>query len=361
MYLVLVHTLLSKKIDEVNYFTTGEPPLKDYQTNKLSFPNFLVVEVNKNRVAVKIMPIEPIGFKYLNIPAKETLKSSFFPVAPIQKFVLNSSEREAVKNSDWIIETLKVKPGMKILDIGAGSGIFTFRFAKALNGTGEVIATEIDPNLIEDMKVRIKEEKYGNVSPVLVSPKGLDPFYKNRSFDIIFASETYQCLLNPEEYFRALRPSLVKEKGRLYLVDLKNNPDFNKIEFDDFNRVIEILKSKGDNFPIFQKLNKSIQNFIKNFHGNFITVGMRKEIIQNFNNMLSDRFLYSELVNYYALNKRLKETDEPLKPLIMILGRPYVGLVKWLVVRLDGRGIFNENKKAIEDIDGEELHQLNWI
>ena len=111
-----------------------------------------------------------------------------------------------------------IKEGMRIVDIGAGTGLFTFAFADAVGAGGKVFATDVLPEMLEVIRSKAGEGKYENVFPVLLEEKGgVDAFYKKREFDVIFLSSVYECLDNPDEYFKELLPSLSK-KGRLYIV-----------------------------------------------------------------------------------------------------------------------------------------------
>lgn len=235
-----------------------------------------------------------------------------------------------------VIQTLNIKPGMSILDIGAGTGLFTFRFAKALKGTGEVFATDTDSDMIKYIKEMAGEGKYKNVFPVLVNREGIDLFYKQHSFDIIFLSEVYQDMRRHEDYFRKLRPSL-KKTGRLYILHLKNVSNFSKFEFDDFKKVIEVLFSEGRGFPVFQRLRPEVQSFIKNWQGDDKEVPpeIRRKIVEDFNKMLSDRLLFHDLETY----------KYPSLP--TILYPPDIQLAKWLTVHMNENGFFDRKQLSL--------------
>ena len=80
--------------------------------------------------------------------------------ASLKVSLLTAPEKETIFRPTRVIGTLKIKPGMNILDIGAGTGFFTFRFAETLKGTGKVFATDVDPNMIEYIKDKMQEFKY---------------------------------------------------------------------------------------------------------------------------------------------------------------------------------------------------------
>ena len=63
---------------------------------------------------------------------------------------------------DRVVETLNIRSGMNILDIGAGSGLFSFLFADALNGTGNAgnIRLNIYTELFTGSFLNSKDKRY---------------------------------------------------------------------------------------------------------------------------------------------------------------------------------------------------------
>lgn len=358
------HLLNQKKIDDVTYIISGCPPLPPEHPVKPYFLHFLIVEVEKDKVFIKVVPVEPIPLENPTELQKDD-ETKFLPPYLFAKrvyttYILEAPERVKILEPDRVIEVLKIKPRLTILDIGAGTGFFTFRFADALKGTGKVFATDAETmgnKSMGYMEKKIKEGNYKNIFPVRVRFKGLDPFYKQHTFDIIFLSGVYESILDPEDYFRELRPSLTKDKGRLYIIHTKNDPDFSEFEFDDFKKVFNILTSEGEEFPIFQRLSEEVQDFVKNWKGVDIPSEIRIKIVQNFSKMLLDKFLFNNLLDYYSLKQKYRGPvllENLLHPLD-------VRLARWLIVKLEGEGVFNKRKKRLTDIDKRELRRLNRI
>ena len=69
-------------------------------------------------------------------------------------------ETQALKlpRIDALIRTLDLKPGMTILDIGAGSGQQSYKIAEALKGTGKVYAADIDQGSSTTSRLRRRSE-----------------------------------------------------------------------------------------------------------------------------------------------------------------------------------------------------------
>jgi len=160
-----------------------------------------------------------------------------------------------------IIEALQVKEGMTIVDVGASAGFFTIPLARALHGSGMVYATDIDPPMIDLLRKRAETEKLKNVVPVLVRGGDCDPFYRDKSFDLIFMSSLYEYLLDPVPYMRELGQSL-KNTGRMVLIHPKVLWQFEPEDFYNFPAIFDNLHAKGDSHPLFQRMAPELKTYI---------------------------------------------------------------------------------------------------
>src|SRR5207249_3014489 len=62
--------------------------------------------------------------------------------------LLESPDREVWQRPDQVVQALQLRPGQRIADIGAGSGYFTRRFARAVGRRGKVWAVDIQPGML---------------------------------------------------------------------------------------------------------------------------------------------------------------------------------------------------------------------
>lgn len=280
-----------------------------------------------------------------------------YTIPQLNKYdALNLKERQMILNPSGIVGTLKIKPNMNILDIGAGSGVFTFRFAETLKGTGKVFATETDPEMIKYIKKEQETNRYKNIFSVYVRPEKLDPFYKQHTFDIIFICELYHILSHVDNYFQELTASLKQETGRLYIISFKNISNFSEVEFGDFKTTFKILVSEEKDFPILKRLSQQCQDYIRNWQEENIPTEIRTKFISDLNKLLPDRFLFNDLLNYYAA----KENNIDSYLLLNNLDVYDLRLVQWLAAMLDEKRIFNESSNLLES-DKRELLKLNRI
>jgi cyclopropane fatty-acyl-phospholipid synthase-like methyltransferase len=114
-----------------------------------------------------------------------------------------------------VIDALALKPGMKVADIGAGTGYFSMRLAKTPGVA--VYAVDIEPKMVDYLKQRAASDKLTNVIAVLA---GAATANLPEQVDVILVVDTYHHLPNRPAYFRELRKSL-KPGGRIAIVDFR--------------------------------------------------------------------------------------------------------------------------------------------
>jgi precorrin-6B methylase 2 len=131
---------------------------------------------------------------------------------------LERPEREAEEAPSRAISALKVQPGQVVADIGAGSGYYTVRLAKAVGPGGKVYATDIQPGMLELLRGNVARAGLANVTTVLGAPD--DPKLPPASIDMALMVDVYHELASPQAFLRRLRPAL-KRDGRLVLLEFR--------------------------------------------------------------------------------------------------------------------------------------------
>jgi ubiquinone/menaquinone biosynthesis C-methylase UbiE len=130
-----------------------------------------------------------------------------------------SPERDRVQKPNEVVSALKLSVSDRIADIGAGTGYFTRRFAKAASG-GTVFAVDLEPNMLRYVAKRARSEGQTNIVPVLALPDS--PMLPPRSVDVIFICNTIHHIENRKEYYAILKESLAPG-GRLVIVDFRKD------------------------------------------------------------------------------------------------------------------------------------------
>jgi arsenite methyltransferase len=128
---------------------------------------------------------------------------------------------EGLSRDDWqqpqrVIESLQIRPGAIIADLGAGGGYFTFKLAEAVGAAGKVYAVDVDREMINLIAGQAKKDSATNVETIVA--KSDDPLLPATGVDLIFTANTYHHLDNRVAYFANLRKYL-RPGGRIAVID----------------------------------------------------------------------------------------------------------------------------------------------
>jgi predicted methyltransferase len=132
-----------------------------------------------------------------------------------------SAGREIFDQRHAILKVAGVRPGMRVADVGAGTGLFTLLFADAVGPRGKVFAVDIIPKFLTHLEKQVAERRLNNVVPHLGDPRtvALPP----GSVDLVFLCDAYHHFEFPRSMnasmWKALRPG-----GTLLLIDFKRIP-----------------------------------------------------------------------------------------------------------------------------------------
>jgi len=131
---------------------------------------------------------------------------------------LERPEREDEEAPSKALDALDLKAGMVVADIGAGSGYYASRIAKRVGPTGRVIATDIQPGMIEILDRRIRMEGLSNITTVLGGAD--DPRLPPASIDLAIMVDVYHELQQPQLFLQRLKGAF-KPDGRLVLLEFR--------------------------------------------------------------------------------------------------------------------------------------------
>lgn len=88
---------------------------------------------------------------------------------------------------------LGLKKGMSVVDVGAGTGYFTFPMARYVGPKGKVYATEIEKKLTDFLNFTVKYLKTDNVDIILTSPGEIG--LPEKLLDVVFLCEILQAII----------------------------------------------------------------------------------------------------------------------------------------------------------------------
>lgn len=137
----------------------------------------------------------------------------------VERFELESREIFAGRKS--ILKATGVKPGQRVADIGAGTGLFTKLFAEATGPTGWVYAVDISPNFIQHIRGQLDKSELLFVSPILSSQKSIT--LPPDSVDLAFICDTYHHFEFVPESMQSIHAAL-RAGGTLVVIDFEKLP-----------------------------------------------------------------------------------------------------------------------------------------
>jgi SAM-dependent methyltransferase len=136
---------------------------------------------------------------------------------------LERPERVEEENPDLAMRLLDVQPGAQVADIGAGSGYYTIRLARAAGPTGRVYAVDIQAGMLSRVQFNASRAGLKNVVPLLGAVD--DPKLKPSSLDLVLMVDVYHEFSEPQKMLQHVREAL-KEDGRLVLLEYRTeDPD----------------------------------------------------------------------------------------------------------------------------------------
>ncbi|MDX2096508.1 MAG: class I SAM-dependent methyltransferase [Leptolyngbyaceae cyanobacterium bins.59] len=135
---------------------------------------------------------------------------------------LERSSREREEQPQRVVEALRLKPTDVVADLGAGTGYFSFRMAP-LVPQGQVLAVDIQPEMIEILTFLKQEKNIANVQPVLGTET--DPNLPPSSIDLALMVDAYHEFAYPHEMMEGIVRAL-KPGGRVALVEYRGENPF---------------------------------------------------------------------------------------------------------------------------------------
>ena len=125
--------------------------------------------------------------------------------------------RDAWQKPDEVVAALVDRPDLTVVDIGAATGYFPVRFARAVP-QGRVIGVDIEPSMVQYLAARAKDEALANLSARLGQPT--DPLLGDDRPDLVFVCNTYHHIGDRTAYFAAVRGRMAPG-SRLAIVDFR--------------------------------------------------------------------------------------------------------------------------------------------
>ena len=153
-------------------------------------------------------------------------KKFHFPAPAFIGRFLDSDIRRKLQPADKLIERSGIKHGMRVLEVGCGSGAFVTFVARAVGKTGKAYALDIQPAMLRQLKAKLKRPEnrdIKNIKSILGSAHEL-PFEDN-FLDLVYMVTVLQEIPDKDKALKEAR-RVLKSGGILAVTEFLPDPDY---------------------------------------------------------------------------------------------------------------------------------------
>ncbi len=137
----------------------------------------------------------------------------------IARFEIES--REVYAGRAEVLNVCALQPGMRVADVGAGTGFYSRLFANAVGSEGWVYAVDISPKFLEHISQQVAAEQIDNLTTVLGGTQSIR--LPPDSVDVVFICDTYHHFEYPQASLASIHRAL-KPGGSLVMIDFERIP-----------------------------------------------------------------------------------------------------------------------------------------
>ena len=149
--------------------------------------------------------------------------NNYYYDAKFEKWLdtFESPGREVFDKKEAIIHEARIKPGMRIADIGAGTGLYSIAFAQLTGEKGLVYAIDISHDFVRNIELRAKNQGLKNIKGIINNQKEIG--LAQNSIDLAFICDTYHHFEYPLTTLQSVYQAL-DSGGELIIIDFKRDP-----------------------------------------------------------------------------------------------------------------------------------------
>jgi len=158
--------------------------------------------------------------------AKAVRKMFRFPAPAFIGHLLDSGYRRRIQPPAQLIERSGIKKGMRVLDLGCGSGAFTPFIARTVGERGKVYALDIQADMLKQLENKLSRPENRDIKNIkLIEGNAYELPFEDNSLDLVNMVTVLQEIPDRnralQEVKRVLRPG-----GFLAVTELFPDPDY---------------------------------------------------------------------------------------------------------------------------------------
>jgi SAM-dependent methyltransferase len=150
-------------------------------------------------------------------PATSRFPAPDRPVASIiSPEFSDEASRDAAGEAERVMDRLRIAPGVRVADVGAGSGYYTVRIARRVGPGTALYAEDVSAPYLAGLEQRVRRE---GLDVKLVLGEAGDPKLPAGAVDLALLSHMYHEVQNPYELLSNLHRALAPG-GRVAIIDV---------------------------------------------------------------------------------------------------------------------------------------------
>jgi ubiquinone/menaquinone biosynthesis C-methylase UbiE len=130
------------------------------------------------------------------------------------------ARHNAYQPPQQVMDSIGIKSGMVVAEIGAGRGRYVVKMAKRVGMEGKIYANDINRTKLDYLQERCKRDNINNIETILGD--ATHPRLPENEIDLIYIINTYHHIENPVGILKNTKAAL-KEDGLLVIIE--HNPD----------------------------------------------------------------------------------------------------------------------------------------
>lgn len=131
---------------------------------------------------------------------------------------LERADRVVEEQPERVLDAMRLEPGDVVADIGCGSGYYARRIVRRVSPGGTVYCEDIQPEMLEIMQARARDDGISGIVPVLGTPT--DARLPSGTVDWIFIADVYHEMSDPDAMLRTMKTALAPG-GRVALLEYR--------------------------------------------------------------------------------------------------------------------------------------------
>jgi ubiquinone/menaquinone biosynthesis C-methylase UbiE len=117
-----------------------------------------------------------------------------------------------------MLDALRIPRGATVADVGAGAGYHSIRMARRVGPEGTVLATDLQPEMLQMLRQNAETAGVSNIKPMLATQR--DTKLPDGKVDLILMVDVYHECSAPEVILQGMKKAL-RPGGRLVLVEFR--------------------------------------------------------------------------------------------------------------------------------------------